>query len=678
MIQRRKHYQVIINNSATLYTDGPVVMTETIESCVTYVAQFTVWATPTINSGDAIEIRQYDRNVRNYIPMFKGKVNRKVGTAFPHLVTIYCVGPLADLQFVRREDDLDLSGMTDGAAVKAILTYCGIPYNNADIQDAGYVLGAQEPVYWRKDETAMRIIQEIDRAVFMTTKECYAGRVIRYAYTLSPTSDMIYATYQAGETATFYGDERDLGDLSEIRNIAHVTGASFPCGTNDECTCTVWAHAEADHAKFGEGKRTQTNDFSSELIQDEALARFVVRRLMRAHNRDPDRLRIETANDPIILPGRVIGAIDPTYGIDLATVKPYTVVSVQREDDFMVLDCVGGENGAVGTVTSGVEKECNETRSNVSIPGSFTDPPFRQPPTMEPIPGQPDIPDEDINTTDAFLDCTASDGMAGFVDSAYIDENGFAQWQYVENSSWRISTGSGVSAKVGAGGIVEEIVIHQDPGTSLVWNETPGFNSDKNTSNDNLLGTAPAFTISGEVWFASSGDYLMIELRDGIVTAPVAILYASPGLSHDGHTWSVRARGENQPSRTSDSSPPGSCPHVSTNCNNGGYMGKDSGGFPLNEWISFTVSFDITGERHRVYVSTSTVSGYFEDLECWGPSCQFEFINEPCEHEEHRVILSTPSATGWTEPTNPRMRLRLIGMGHTTCEHNPDFIPPER
>lgn len=665
-----------------VYTTSPPRIAESLENLTT-TAEFLLTASPPLGPvlvGDTVQMELIDLTTSTSWVMFRGYVDGFDVESQPHGVVVRCVGLLSKLRMTRRsaDGDLLLSGMTDGQIVRALLDYCGVPYNPADIASTTFLFGQRQDLYWRVDEPASKIVQEIDDLLGMKTIDA-GGRVFRIAYDLAPSVGLAYTTFRRGASTGLWRLHRAYGGMEQIKPVWRVTGVRATCGN---CECTPWAAAR-DTAYVGS---VAAETVASDLIQDESLARAVATRMMRWYNRYPDEIALEALTDPNVLPGQVIAIVDPAEYVEANLPgRAYTVVSVDREGSVMTLTAVGGPAGSTGTVTSGVEQVCNQTTSDTNWEDGYTDPGLGVPPLDLGDPFDGTFPstgweEEELpNTTDAFLGCTETDGVKGVADSNQVDDQGFVSWQYVQNTAWRLSNVAGVSAKVRADNSVEEILLHATTARDLWWNETPGYDSAKGFGNDNLLGTAPAFTISGEVMFRASGDALRIKLEGGDTALAECTLYATPGLSFNGHTWAVYADGENQVAKTSDSSPPGSCPHVSTDCNNGGYMGKDSGGFPLDTWIPFTISFDITSKENKIYVTAGSVSGYFEELKCWGPNCEFDFANVACSHVNHHVVVGqlSSAAGAWTA-SNPRMKLRLLGMGHTTCELNPNFIPPER
>ena len=114
---------------------------------------------------------------------------------------------------------------------------------------------------------------------------------------------------------SFYGNERDRGDLDQIYNYWIVRGLQYGGdeGTDEEgCSFAFVAVANTDHAKLGPGVDVGPQEFQSDLIQSEALAKAIAQRLMRWHNREPDVLRIQCGNDARVGPGQLVTVKDPS------------------------------------------------------------------------------------------------------------------------------------------------------------------------------------------------------------------------------------------------------------------------------------------------------------------------------------------------------------------------------
>lgn len=394
---RKPWFRMFINGAAQNIS-SEYTQNESLTDSVTRVLQADVIDTPTLSTGQSIALQAIDAQSLTTIDQFSGTLNTVTAARFPHQVSLVCTGPLAKLRRTRLTD-LDLSGQTDEQAAKTILSYCGISYLDANIGGNGYVLGQRVPIIWAAGQSGAEIMAELNRVFAYALIEVGNGTVCRISYDLVPSLSDSVKTFHAGNSYFYHDGSRVRGDIDAIQNIWDVTGASYECPgstTDEKCTCAIWAHAEATHPKLGAGVYARAQTFSSEIIQDANLARGIATRQMRWYNREPDNIVIETYNDPTMSPGRVVSIIDSVYGMDFSTATPYLVTRLDRRGDFMTLNCVGGAAGSTGTVTSGVEKKCNDLSVNLPDPPDLGEFPGFEPPEFPPFPPidtDPDFPD---------------------------------------------------------------------------------------------------------------------------------------------------------------------------------------------------------------------------------------------------------------------------------------------
>lgn len=416
-----------------ILSDVPVRIQEQLEQAVTSVAEF----------GVTLENWTLERNVPVVIDhinqgvvtedgyemkrLYTGVTNSIAGVSYPNKVAVTCAGVLSKLRF-SRQDDLVLTGMTDQEAVQTILTFCGIPFTSGDIKGRSYELGAIKAVFWKKGQSAAEIVQELDRVCGYATIEIGNGRVVRIPYSRVPydyTSDSITKSFRRGQAgSTFYENERDRGGVDQVQNYWRVTGLSWD-GEEDEpdegCHYTIWAEAYAIHPNLGEGVWI-AGDFSSDFIQSEALAKEIASRMCRWYNREPDTIRVRTSNDGTLNVGDVIGVTDSVYGIDLPNAKRYLILNIARDGDFMTVDGVGGTEGDVDTLTSGIELCCGHQQEDGTCDEEGDNPSPDESPTpnippdsptghCDPIADPTCIPGEDYelpeapNVEDQFIGC---------------------------------------------------------------------------------------------------------------------------------------------------------------------------------------------------------------------------------------------------------------------------------
>ena len=370
-VERLTHYRYKLADIQYEITGTPV-QNEYLEGAITRSLDVELYDEPTLATNLQADLYQDIGAVTT--PQFKGHSNRISASAFPHRVVITNVGPLARLRQCPTRNH-NLTGMTDGAAVRYILFHCNINFVDANIQSNGYTLGEVQPIYWLRDMPGAEMIAELDRVFGMATIEIENGIILRFPYDRVPDEADITKTYTVGVDAEVYEDQRDRGDLDAITNIWQVGGLSWTSDDEEGITSTIWARGEADNAAFNPGDRNRAGSFQSDIIQSQSLAEYIATRLMRWWNRQPDEITVVADNDISVRPGTVIGLHDDAYGLDLtagADENPYLVLTVDRRGDDMTLHCVGGEAGAIGTVTSGIEEEDEPNESN--------------PPDFEPIP----------------------------------------------------------------------------------------------------------------------------------------------------------------------------------------------------------------------------------------------------------------------------------------------------
>ena len=709
--------RVALGDAGTLVpTAAPVRIQQQLEGAVTTVAEVTVAGfTPVLATNEPVVIHHVNRNNApepdyESRQLFAGIVNRIGGVGSPHGVTLSCTGELAKLRRTRTSDYV-MQGKTDTEVARDVLTYCGVAFEEDDIWGWGYTLGLADlagptdpwPV-WRAGQSGAAIIGELDRVFACATIERNDGSVVRFMYSRSPEDyvDPPYTkTFARGRAgASFYGNERDRGDLDQVFNYWIVRGISYTVGEGEDyegCTESFVATANADHAKLGPGVDVGPQEFSSDLIDSEALAKAVAERLMRWHNREPDLLRIQCGNDARLAPGHIVLVRDASYGIDVPASKRYLVLAVARDGDEMLIDCVGGPPGETGTVVSHLYRDCNGTETDVG-----TDPP----PFTAPDPMIPDIPDigtmpPDLpeieepppppNTDDPYIDCTeVADGMEVV---PVIEGGRYVDHDDLESSNYRAS--GSVAAYVDAGLAVEHIALKLN-GT-LTANDTDPLDDKEEANDTNVAGGPGVVTVAGEIYFRWDSARCEISITGDGPGDLRATLAAAPGAPYtftgaagtgDDETFQkgVFLDTENSIPIYSPYGDPHQCDEIFHTCNNGGLDAE--GGLPVGEWLPFSFAFDFSGEYQRITYSVGGAGGYMEDLRSRCVDASLDLLCEDlhydvCAHAAHTLTIAavgvTPGVAGdeQIDEETWQVRLRNVVFGHDTCEANPDYEPPE-
>lgn len=385
--ERRIGFAARVGSATVSLADPEPVQSEALQGWNSYVVDFTPYEGISLHRGDEVRLAITDETAGTRQRQFTGTLDVIEAVSEPWSLRLRAVGMLARLRRVRQGGALDLSGLTDGEAARRILRECEIPISHADIADAGYVLGQRKPVKWRNKESGLDMLQRLDEVFGAATVELGNGRVARVFYDLAPKAGAVRKVYRAGENAELLFLGRDRGGVAEIANAWEVRGVAFKRPGTKGCTYTPYARSRANLPRLG-GGTVARQTFESELIQDKKLARQVVRRLMRWHNREPDTIQLETRNDPRVTVGTVIAIRDGAYGLSLAGTQRYTVVRIERSGPWMTLEGIGGDPGEVGDISAGYEKVCNTT-----VTEEADAPPDVAPePTLAGVPDLPEAP----------------------------------------------------------------------------------------------------------------------------------------------------------------------------------------------------------------------------------------------------------------------------------------------
>lgn len=336
----------------------------------------------------AVDLRFRDTDAAVSWPVFSGFVQGSVSTSDPNKIVIKCQGELSLLRDTWDSDE-DFTGESDGDVVIEALDDSAITYASGNIQSASYTLGAIKPVKGTKRQARSQIVKSLNEMLWMALVEI-GGTPVRFAYSLVPNVDDIVRTFARAETIDFYGNERTLGLMDDIKNYVTVNGVSFSCdddGDPDEdggCTCQIFGTGQDTNPTLGSGVRTEDSPKSFPAAQSQTLIEWYIGRYLEAFNRIGDKLLIPTAFHPEQVIGLTVGVSDDAPGINLtddAEDTPYLITKVEIDDFDCTLTLVGGAAGETGTITSRVDQQCNkDVGTGPDITGGFTPPPITPPP----------------------------------------------------------------------------------------------------------------------------------------------------------------------------------------------------------------------------------------------------------------------------------------------------------
>lgn len=694
-------HRVIAADDTLVGIEQPIRIQQTLEDSTTYVAEITV-ADELMPAVTNTRVRAYHVNTGSteddghpMQKLFEGVSNRIVGVSYPHQVTFTCTGPLSKLRRTRTSDYL-LTGKTDIQVVKDVLDFCDIDYVSGNIHGHGYTLGAIEDVYWRKGQSGAEIIAELDRVFGCATIENGDGTIFRMRYSRVPadyTAGAVKKVFVRGQVgATFYENERDQGDIDAIQNYWRVSGLSYQGaeGTDDEgCTFQIFAQGIDVHPKLGAGVFVGPEEFQSDFIQSEGLAKEIAQRLMRWYNREPDTLRIVCGNDPDVQPGVCVTVSDHTYGISRGGQR-YLVTGLERTGDLMQLDCVGGNPGETGTLTSGIEVCCGTQQEDGTCTDEGTDPspddgggpdlpgfeptPDHCDPLTDPtcIPGDDYTLPEGPNTEDPYLNCTDSGEGVDLLNSPWR-ESGDIIWRFDSETNTTLG-------------------VYTLSNGTLTYNITPPP-AGKNSGNDVLFPGCDVVCVSGTVRFCSNGeegednhsiDIILFPALDSLFGGIAHARFYSedflagyPTQDLFGGEASLELSGGHYDPRA----PMHTCaPDLVASGTDGGYMGI-SPGFETD--AAFSVCFDLCNTPPKITWGGDWGSGVKLPLSCpfrpeFDPDGTHIDVDHPhCPHTHHILQVVLGHALDFdvfTDVMCPKVELTSINIGFGTCEENPEYI----
>jgi len=652
VFETKRYYRVTI--SGTVMRIAPDLQVNESLDQITTVAEFSLGERPeTLPAiGDSVLIELIDVGAGRAYPLFGGSVNIIAVTSQPWNFKVTACDQLEKLRRIRVTSDLDLTGLTDREAWMAIADACDIDYDPDDIQGNEYELGAYVDVKWHADNqtTGAMMIDELDRVFGYKSFTVGNNRVVRIRLDQTPEDGTgLYGTFTRGVDATFAANARTVGDRDQLQNAWVVKGVTDEISKS--CTAQVWAKS-SDGSGYLASRRVRIpmSEFSSDLIQHEALAVAIVERLMKITNRLPDNFSVTVLNDHNIHIGSKIKIVDHTKGIGTGSGVFTMVRSLVRSGNMMSLELGAGPGGDIGTVTHGTEKVCSGTGTDIDRGGDFTDGDFGYPPLTDGDDTDFDFGDETDEdhgeeeaptplsgcTTDAFFaicddvdtdNCsdgaTVTETLSGTTPAnfcvEYLGGNRLQPKSFSASgpghssqcqvlTPWRELGGSGSAwYHVSGDGTVDWVQTINTDTTATLYLNTEDDPDDQTTGTDATFGTPFLQTVSGVVTFNTAGSTLQIRcpaVEGGVEQfgGPSITIYADPGLtvtpvSGEAQTFGIRLNTDFMGPIFNGAALPNHS-YGTGNRNNGGYV--HSSPAALGVPIAFTVSFDETRKIGRI------------------------------------------------------------------------------
>lgn len=650
--------------------------------------------------GDSVLVEWIDQTASTSTVMFLGEVDAVEVESGPWSYRCRCVDQLSKLRRVKSGSDMDLSGLTDGEAWKAVANYCGITYDDGDIADMGYVLGVRAPILWLADgqTPGSSIIKELDDTFRCNTIAIGNGRVVRHAYDPFPTTGTFsYATYVRGTSIRLQGLHRTRGGSDQIQNVWNITGAVIE-SEDGSCSTTPWAKAVDGNAELGSRRvRVSEQSYSSDLIQDESLAMAIATWKMGETNRVSDTGSATIFHSTGIHPGTIIGLIDTTPGIDAETERWCLVTSTERAGFGMTMELTTGPAGEVGTLTHGMNLVCNDDSgdgggADDGFP-DFPDPgEFPTPGDDVWDPGDDPLPDLEVDD-DSELPVEPEEPVicSEFTSDPLFLEGVFVQsyWRPLAALTWEWVTPDGSSPvdgdvlvmrlTGGSGAVIfstNQDVLTQVPEEDVVY---PAASSVSFCLDVAVCG-ANTVVDFGLVRADTGGDFnAFVEW-----TAEPDGLVVTDALAHT-RKFTGRIVIPNGSAVTNLDHTPSSI--------SGGALGRNTGrNFPFPgpadglttsgpgtnpedyDFMNLCVSFDLSGEYQDGFVYGDGGEGHNTSEVCLTPSCVGGALHYTPNSRDFKIKVSARNAD-WLTGDCPPLQIFAADVS-TECVPNPDYVDP--
>lgn len=643
------------------------------------------------------------------VPVFGGTIDSIEVESTPWSYRCRCVDQLAGLRRTKNGSDMNLTGMTDGEAWKAIADYCDVTYDDDDIADQGYILGARAPIYWLADgqTPGSSMIQELDSIFRCMTLTIGNNRVIRLNYDpFPPNGDQAKQTYTKGISLRWQAHHRSRGGSDTIQNVWNIKGVTIESEDNS-CTTQPWARAvDGNEVLGGPGRKVVEQSVDSDLIQDTSLAEWIAKWKMGDTNRRAETGTANIFNDPNIHPGAVVGLHDGTQGID-ANIRWALVQSVQRNGPVMTLTFTAGPAGDIGTITSGMDVQCNDTSSDGGDADDGFDPddPGELPDTSlddDDLTGIDDGTDPDTDGTDSPppidepIVCTDPEAHTFIEGATSSPDHVSTYWRDRDSmkGDWTYAKMNGQTP------LLNDVLVTlptAKSGTLILTTNldtfTSGASDDRIFLSNSQLVVCANLAVCGadttiEFALLREDTKAAISLNVLWITKPdgVKVTGITPGTRYFNGQITI----QNGDVVTDLDHTPGPISNGGTHRNTGTYFpyppSTSAIGVPIDtphphpedyKFYDVCAAFDLssTAGYQNLYAFGDVGEGWATSEECLTPTCTGGvFTYTPNSHDFNLAFfVNRPS---WIIGDCPPVIIRDFTLGVTDCEHNDAYKPP--
>jgi len=272
------------------------------------VAERPSWA----DEGDSVTI--WGKNGANAGQIFAGELVTLDWTYAPTKIGLVCQGILARTRLEWGGDEYEYTEQDDAAIIRNLLEKMGIPSSAASIESSSWTLGTIDPITLKEGDVPYNIIQEIDDLAGYRTYELTTGVIVRRRVSGVAGANAAI-TYSQGVTV-LPSPKRNRSRLG-IVNRAIVTGVEYEGLTIGGPGV---AEASAANIYIPSPPGFITENVQSALVEDDAKALEIAKRIVADKNRRPEVVEFEVPFDPRVQPGMTLGVAADGLELDSSTV----------------------------------------------------------------------------------------------------------------------------------------------------------------------------------------------------------------------------------------------------------------------------------------------------------------------------------------------------------------------
>jgi hypothetical protein len=231
--------------------------------------------------------------------IFRGELSGITWEDGPARVGLDCRDLLARTRLPWGGGEYEDAEIDDAALIRNRLEKMGIPSSVAHIESSGWVLGTVFPILLKDGDVSWSLIEEIDTLAGHRTFTDSAGVIRRMRVSGTPGAEGAYLI----TTAQLLEKPRRVRSRDGIINKCVVTGLTYE---GLVVGGPGVAEAQANNPYVPNPPGYITEEIQSDLVEDDATALAIARRVVSDKNRRPESLELPIVGDPRIQPGMTL------------------------------------------------------------------------------------------------------------------------------------------------------------------------------------------------------------------------------------------------------------------------------------------------------------------------------------------------------------------------------------